>query len=102
MMPQSTFAIRARGVTVAKNGRKNKTNAPPERATRGSQSGVAEARNATDTAIVTPKVRARPLRSRRTTGIGAAAPIGAERSFRKTSQTSPIDTARHAIATGSR
>src|SRR5207244_4671433 len=62
MMPQSTFAIRARGVTVAKNGRKNKTNAPPERATRGSQSGVAEARNATDTAIVTPKVRAKPLR----------------------------------------
>ena len=101
-MLQSTFAIRARAVEFVRNGRKNRTKEPPARAMRGSQSGVPEARNAPDTATVTPRVKPRPLRWRGTAGIDVTATSGAARSFRKTNQTSPIETARHTIVMGSR
>src|SRR5439155_197206 len=102
MMLQSTFAIRARAVEFVRNGRKNRTKEPPARAMRGSQSGVPEARNAPDTATVTPRVKPRPLRWRGTVGIDVTATSGAARSFRKTNQTRPIETARHTIVMGSR
>src|SRR6267143_85972 len=101
MMLQSTFAMRARGVVFDRNGRKNRTKEPPASATRGSQSGEADARKATDTAAVTPRVKPRPRRSRCTAGAEGTTTSGVARSFRKAIQTSPIDTARHTIVTGS-
>src|SRR5205807_8980466 len=102
MMLQSTFAISALAADVLRYGRENSTQEPPARARRGSQSGVPEGRNAPDTANVTPRVKPRPLRRRGTTGIEVTATSGAARSFRKTSQTRPIETARHTIVMGRR
>src|SRR3990170_8612119 len=60
-MLQSTFDTRVLGVAVETNGRKNRTNAPPARAMRGSQLGV-EAKKAIATAVVMPTVTASPVR----------------------------------------
>src|SRR5438876_9212737 len=68
----------------------------------GEPVGVPEARNAPDTATATPRVKPRPLRWRGTVGIDVTATSGAARSFRKTNQTRPIETARHTIVMGSR
>src|SRR3989454_5644890 len=62
MMLQSTFAIRVRAVVFAKNGREKRTKEPPARATNGSQTGVADAKNAAATPTVTPSVTPRPVR----------------------------------------
>src|SRR5437762_14103060 len=83
MMLQSTLAIRARAVEFVRNGRKNRTKEPPARAMRGSQSGVPEARNAPDTATVTPRVKPRPLRWRWTVGIDVTATSGARSEERR-------------------
>src|SRR5437879_12160236 len=86
MMLQSTFAIRARAVEFVRNGRKNRTKEPPARAMRGSQSGVPEARNAPDTATVTPRVKPRPLRWSGPTGNELTPASGAARALRHTGQ----------------
>src|SRR5438445_5564779 len=102
MMLQSTFAIRLRGVAFETNGRKKRTNDPPARAMSGSHSGVEDAKNATATARVTASVKTIPLRWRGAAGIETAGVRGAARSFRNTSQTSPVATARQATVTGRR
>src|SRR5256712_2105828 len=64
MMLQSTFAIRVRAVVFAKNGRKNRTKEPPARATKGSQAGVGDAKNAAAPPTGTPSGTPRPGRCR--------------------------------------
>src|SRR5438093_9552961 len=85
-----------------RNVRKMRTKEPPARAMRGRQSGVPDARNAPDTATVTPTVKPRPLRWRGTDRIDVTATSGAARAFRKTNQTSPVQTARHTTVVASR
>src|SRR5437879_8949995 len=102
MMLQSTCAIRVRGVAFETNGRKKRTNEPPERGMSGSHAGVEDAKNATATARVTASVKTIPLRWRVAAGIETAGVRGAARSFRNASQTSPIATARQATVTGRR
>src|SRR5437867_8438130 len=102
MMLQSTFAIRVLAVVFAKNGRKNRTNDPPARATRGSHAGVGDAKNVAATPTVTASVTTRPVRWSGTIAVGAVRANGAARSFRNASQTRPIATARHATVTGRR
>src|SRR5881296_2475407 len=102
MMLQSTFAIRVRAVVFAKNGRKNRTNDPPAKATRGSHAGVGDAKNAAATPTVTASVTTSPDRWSRTGSLGAVRVSGAARSLRNASQTRPIATARHATVTGRR
>src|SRR3989454_7130765 len=64
MMLQSTFAIRVRAVVFAKKGRENRTNEPPARATKGSQTGVGAATNAAAPPTLTPSDTPTPVRWR--------------------------------------